>query len=237
MALSGNAAIIATFLASKGLTAPQIAGVLGNLQIESGFSPTAFNSGEGAIGIAQWEGGRRTALQQFASRMGTSETSLSAQLNFLWSELTGSESAALSALRATHDPTAAATVFDQSYERSAGTSRAQRIAAALAIFAGGIVGGSGSPPPPGTGGTTGQPVSVGSDLFKIFTPFGSFISAANPNAGNAVGDAINGIGSDIATVFNAFLSLFRPSFWLRVGAFVFGLFLLVGGFIVLKGAV
>lgn len=125
--MTSNAEAIASFLDAKGLTDAQIAGILGNLKVESGFSPTAYNPGERAIGIAQWEGPRRTALQRFAAARGSTETSLTTQLQFMWAELTGSESRAFGKLKATATPAAAAAAWDQFYERSSGEARAQRI--------------------------------------------------------------------------------------------------------------
>jgi hypothetical protein len=119
-----------TFLKGKGLTAAQAAGVAGNFVVESKLDPNAYNPKEGAIGYAQWEGGRRTALQQFAAQMGRSERDPAAQREFLWHELTGSESSALAALKATSTPAQAAAVFDQKYERSSGSSRQLRVAVA-----------------------------------------------------------------------------------------------------------
>jgi hypothetical protein len=127
---------ILSFLRAKGLTPAQAAGVAGNLQVESGFNPTAANPREGAIGLAQWEGGRRTALQAYAAAHNSTETDLLTQLSFLWSELQGPESGALSRLTATNDPGTAAAVFDQYYERSSGAARAQRVANAQAIAGG-----------------------------------------------------------------------------------------------------
>lgn len=58
---------IYNFLIQNGLNGKQASGVLGNLQAESGFSPlrhedSASNFESGGYGIAQWTGGRRTAL-------------------------------------------------------------------------------------------------------------------------------------------------------------------------------
>lgn len=139
-----NQSEITAFLASKGLSPNQIAGVEGNLYVESGFNPTLPNRAEGAIGIAQWEGGRRVALDNYAARTGGSETSLQTQLGYLWSELQGGEHASLTALQATTTPAAAAAVWDADYERSSGAARKQRIAAANRIAAGGTLGGSSS---------------------------------------------------------------------------------------------
>jgi hypothetical protein len=138
-----NQSQISAFLAGKGLTAAQIAGVEGNLQIESSGDPAAYNPHERAIGIVQWEGPRRTALQAFARSMGTTETNLNAQLGFMWQELTTTESGALAALTASTTPAGAATAFDQKYERSAASSLPLRVAAAEKLAAGGIQGGSG----------------------------------------------------------------------------------------------
>lgn len=118
------------------LTPAQAAGVAGNLEVESGFSPTAANPREGAIGIAQWEGGRRQALDAYATSTGGSETSLATQLGFLGQELHGSEAGAFQKLLATSDPGSAAAAFDQYYERSSGAARSTRVADAQAIAGG-----------------------------------------------------------------------------------------------------
>jgi Phage tail lysozyme len=141
-----NLDTITAFLRGKGLTPAQVAGVEGNLKVESNFSPTASNPREGAVGIAQWEGGRRTALQAYARAHGTTETDLSAQLGYLWQELQGPEHAALTALTGTTSAAQAATVFDQQFERSSAASLPARVAAANSLAgsadsAGGIWGG------------------------------------------------------------------------------------------------
>jgi hypothetical protein len=149
---------ILTSLQSKlGLTPAQAAGVAGNLQVESGFNPGAYNRAEGAVGIAQWEGGREQRLKQFATARGTSETDLGTQIDYLIYELQGPESNALAKLRATSDPASAAAAFDQYYERSAGTSRSQRVANAAAIASGSptSTGGNASSSSSGSSGSSG----------------------------------------------------------------------------------
>lgn len=139
---SGSSAIY-KFLKAKGLTAPQIAGIMGNLQVESGFNPQAYNAGEGAIGIAQWELGRRQALQAYAAAHGGKETDLNIQLNYLWTELTQSYGSAYLQLRGATTAEQAATIWDSQYEGSAGTTRGQRISAAqswLSKITGGLLG-------------------------------------------------------------------------------------------------
>jgi len=119
-----------------GLTPAQADGVAGNLVVESSLDPGAVNAAEGAHGIAQWENGRYTALQQFAAANGSQWSDLTTQLQFLGAELHGPESGALARLRQTSDPGQAAAVFDQYYERSSGSSRGKRVANAQKIAAG-----------------------------------------------------------------------------------------------------
>lgn len=128
--MTTNAGTVASFLHAHGLTDAQVAGVLGNFQVESGLNPKASNPREGAIGLAQWEGGRRTALRAYAAAHGGKETDLTMQLGYLWTELTGGESGALAALKKTSTPAQAASVWDQQFERSSGEARGQRVAAA-----------------------------------------------------------------------------------------------------------
>ena len=113
---------IVEFLRGKGLNDAVIAGILGNMRVETGstpFSTTAYNPNENAIGLCQWEGDRRTALQQYASAHGMQETDLQAQLGYLWHELTTSESSVLSALQGVNSATTAANIWNRQYERSA----------------------------------------------------------------------------------------------------------------------
>lgn len=198
-----NQSTITTFLRGKGLTTAQVAGVAGNLQIESGFSPTAYNPGEKAIGIAQWEGSRRTALQAYARKAGTSETDLKTQLGFLWHELTTSESGALAALRATSTPAAAAASFDKRYERSSGAARSARESAATVIArtlngTGGKVKGS-APAGPATTGTTATTTLDPTSWDPRTWPgeVGGAIGGGLGAAGGAIGDVAGGLGSAI----------------------------------------
>lgn len=132
----GNSApSINTYLKGLNYSRAQRAGILGNMQIESGFNPGAYNAIEGAIGICQWEGGRRTALQAFAKTLGKSESDLSAQLAFFHLEMTTGFAPVNAMIRVSNNPATVASIFDASYERSAGTSRAARIAAANSLFA------------------------------------------------------------------------------------------------------
>jgi hypothetical protein len=113
------------YFLEQGLTAAQAAGVLGNMQTESGFRTDAYNPGEGAIGLCQWEGGRRTALENFAARQGRPVTDWRVQAAFVMHELMGSENGAFVSLRQCRTPGEAARVFQSQFERSAAlTNRA-----------------------------------------------------------------------------------------------------------------
>ena len=150
---------IVNFFEDKGLSGAAIAGILGNMRVESNFNTGALNSNEGAIGLVQWEGGRRTALQQFAAARGTSETDLTTQLNFIWHELTTSETGVLNALRNVSSPAEAAAIWDGQYERSSGSTRDARVQSAQSFYSsglqsdGGSYGGTGSGPGGGSSGS------------------------------------------------------------------------------------
>ncbi len=76
------------FLTGKGLTAEQAAGVMGNLEAESGFDTNAIEFGNNiGFGLAQWSFGRRTALEAAASAAGKQPSDLAFQLEYLYEEL------------------------------------------------------------------------------------------------------------------------------------------------------
>ena len=151
-----------------GLTPAQAAGVAGNFEVESGLNPGAYNPGENAHGLAQWEGGRWTTLQRFAAQNGTSPTDLHTQLQFLGAELHGPESGALAHLQAASDPANAAAAFDQYYERSSGSARQKRIADANAIAAGRDPGSSSSSGGGSSSSSSSSGQSVASRMGGLF---------------------------------------------------------------------
>jgi chromosome segregation ATPase len=128
---NSNEDIIWNFLKSKGLSDSAVAGVMGNLQMESSLNPNALGrpTKQGrAFGIAQWLGGRRTGLENFAKQRGTSSSDINTQLEWLWHELTGSEKSSLDYLMSNSNASAStiAAGFDRKFERSEGTSVASR---------------------------------------------------------------------------------------------------------------
>lgn len=102
-ALSGSegAEKIWNFLVSKGLSPVQAAGVMGNLQAESGFNPKRVQGtktpegdkdnitvdGKTGYGLAQWtDRSRQQNLDNFAKGKGTITGDLATQLDFLYAE-------------------------------------------------------------------------------------------------------------------------------------------------------
>ncbi|WP_438803403.1 phage tail tip lysozyme [Nocardia brevicatena] len=117
-------------LRQHGLTHEQAVGILGNLQVEApGFDTGAWNGRESSYGLAQWRGGRLEGLYEFAAQHPLKDpSSWEVQVDYIVHELHTSESNAYAHLQTAQTPTAAATAFDQFYERSSGEHRGRRIA-------------------------------------------------------------------------------------------------------------
>jgi hypothetical protein len=107
------------YFVEHGFSPAQASGILGNIQTESSFKTNAYNAGEGAIGLCQWEGGRRTELERFAANQGKPVTEWRVQADFIMHELNTTESRAYTNLKAATTPEQAAKVFQSQYERSA----------------------------------------------------------------------------------------------------------------------
>jgi cell wall-associated NlpC family hydrolase len=84
-----NARAVYDFFRSELNATPQgAAGPMGCLDFESGgFNPAIVNPSSGAYGLAQWLGGRKTALAQFAAQKGKEMSNIGVQLEFLKQEL------------------------------------------------------------------------------------------------------------------------------------------------------
>lgn len=135
--MSGYRNMVEHFLRSKGLNEYAIAGILGNIMVESGFNPNAYNSGEGAIGFCQWEGGRRVALRQWAlNHHGADESDAQSQLGFMWHELNTGYTSVLHTLRNATSAGQAAAVFDAHFEISSGEARQERVDYANQYYSG-----------------------------------------------------------------------------------------------------
>ena len=122
-ALFGNDKAAYDYFIGKGLKNFQAAGVVGNLDQESGVDPTIHQAGGGVgRGIAQWSAGARwdttnnDNVLAFAAQKGQSATSLGLQLDFMWYELTTFPQYGLVELKASTDITQATTVVEDKFE-------------------------------------------------------------------------------------------------------------------------
>lgn len=113
-AFTGIQGQVYSFFAAKGLSPTQIAGIMGNVSVESRFDPSAHGP-SGDYGLFQDVGPRKTGLfSQYGSTPSAQQ-----QLNYAWSELQGPEAATLARLRAsTTVPEATRSFFG--FERPSG---------------------------------------------------------------------------------------------------------------------
>lgn len=123
----GNARVIWNFFKYKGLSDAATAGILGNIQAESGFNPAIVERATGiGYGLIQWSFGRRTSLEQAASQKGVDPSNLQFQLEYLWDESVDPNSSYGKRLAAagfynTNSPSDAAYYFHNIVEGSADT--------------------------------------------------------------------------------------------------------------------
>ena len=133
---------IYTFFKGKGLSDVAIAGILGNWQQESSLNPGL--TGSSGLGLAQWIGSRRTGAYALAAKEHVPPTSLALQLQWAWSEMTGSHGSVLPALRGARTPADAASVFETIFEGAGIPAMGNRIAYANQFFAQGLAAGGGA---------------------------------------------------------------------------------------------
>lgn len=129
------------YFISKGLTNFQAAGIVGNLDQESGNDPNSVQSGGPGRGIAQWSVGGRwdtTAggknVLAYAAAHNENPRTLQAQLEFIWLEFT-TEGYGYSELKATTNVTDAAIVFMAQFEICGNCIQTQRVSYAMAVLA------------------------------------------------------------------------------------------------------
>ncbi|HMK87405.1 MAG TPA: phage tail tip lysozyme [Steroidobacteraceae bacterium] len=119
------------YFVGQGWTRAQAAGIVANLQAESGLRPGAVGDGGQARGIAQWHADRQTAFEHFTGH-GIQQSTYEEQLQFVQHELTaGGEVAAGNRLRNTTTADSAGATVSRYYERPAdrdgeATRRGQR---------------------------------------------------------------------------------------------------------------
>lgn len=102
---------------TMGFSAVQAAGIMGNIQAESTFDPTAVNPESGAYGLIQWYQGRETGLENFARDQGKPKDDLGMQLDYMKQELeTSYKDAVTDPIRATNDLREATRIWLERYE-------------------------------------------------------------------------------------------------------------------------
>jgi hypothetical protein len=146
------------YFRAKGLTAVQAAGIVGNLDQESGVDPTSVQEGGPGRGIAQWSVGGRWDTDSddnavwYAGTQGASVDSLILQLDFIWYELTTFPSYGLADLRAATTISDATVAFETDFEGCGECDQSTRISYAQDVYD------SYASDPVGTsGGTTASP--------------------------------------------------------------------------------
>ncbi|AJK48328.1 phage tail tip lysozyme [Burkholderia plantarii] len=123
-----NANQIASALKDAGYNNTAIAGILGNLQQESGLQPdinqggatggpSSNNADDNAhgYGLAQWGGSRKEALEQFAQQQGKPVTDLGTQVQFMIQEANNMPGLK-DAMNSAGSPQAAAATWCQQFE-------------------------------------------------------------------------------------------------------------------------
>ena len=128
------------YFVGKGLTNFQAAGIVGNLDQESGVDPNAVQQGGPGRGIAQWSVGGRWDTDAndnavaYAAQHNQSVWSLQLQLDFIWYELTNIPSYGLAALKGTSNVSAATIAFETDFEGCGQCLQSQRIAYAQNVL-------------------------------------------------------------------------------------------------------
>jgi MYXO-CTERM domain-containing protein len=129
------------YFLGKGLTNFQAAGIVGNLDQESGVDPMAMQGGGPGRGIAQWSVGGRWDTDAndnatwYATMQGQSVWSLTLQLDFIWCELTTFSGYGLAALQQTTNVTDATVAFQNDFEGCGTCDQTTRVAYAMTVLA------------------------------------------------------------------------------------------------------
>ncbi len=145
---NANDKIAFDYFLARGLSPVQCAGIVGNLDQESGMDPTIEYGGGPGRGIAQWSAGGRwdttpnANVIWYGGQENESYWSLNLQLEFIWWELTH-EGYGYTELKAATTIDAAVEAFQDDYEICGACDSSNRIAhadQALADFGNDVVG-------------------------------------------------------------------------------------------------
>ena len=132
---SQNAEQALKFFQAAGWSKEQAAGIVGNLQTESGknLDTTATGDGGKAKGIAQWHPDRQAKFKEVIGK-DISQSTLEDQLKFVDWELKNTEKSAGDKLKQAKSAAQAAQIVDKTYERSSGAATGTRMANADALL-------------------------------------------------------------------------------------------------------
>lgn len=174
---SGSSSEAMSFFESKGWSKEQAAGIVGNLQTESGktLKTNAVGDNGQAYGIAQWHPDRQAKFQQVMG-IPIRQSNFKQQLEFVQWELMNSEKRAGEMLKAAGTAIEAARAVDYGYERSTHQHLGQRMANAVALAKGSSSEATPSSTTPST--TTSQGASP--DATRVNAPSEAIPSATSP---------------------------------------------------------
>jgi hypothetical protein len=132
-----NAATVFNSLRAKGYSSQAAAGVVGNLQQESGqgLNPKSNQVGGPGRGIAQWsEGARWETLKKYASGRKQNPEALSTQVDFMVHEMEGMGLGHTSSFAKSTSVSGATQTFETKFERAGIPNMAARIRNAQAAY-------------------------------------------------------------------------------------------------------
>lgn len=133
---SDTAEKIWNYFTSQGFSKEATAGIMGNLQQESGLNPEIVGSNGRPYGLAQWLGSRRVNLEKQAKEKGVKLSDIRYQLDFLIEEMKGINfgSKSFEDFKNIKDVSQAAYLFENYFERSGGSALANRLKFAESFY-------------------------------------------------------------------------------------------------------
>jgi hypothetical protein len=165
-----GASFVYNGLIARGISPVVAAGITGNIAGESSFNPGIVGDKGTSVGLAQWRGPRRQALEQFAASQGKDWRDPNAQIDYLVSELKGPEARAYAAVQGARTPEEASYLFMRHFERPADWAMRQsgprRAAVAQQVYS---QYGAGQP---GQAGAAIPTLPGGDQPAQIASPFG-----------------------------------------------------------------
>lgn len=108
-----------TLVNEYGFSRKVASAIMGSIEQESHFNPTAIGDGGTSEGIVQWHLSRRDELRQFAEEQGQPYTDIKTQLDFLKSELDGKYSGVVDNMESAGSLYDATKVFIEQFENPA----------------------------------------------------------------------------------------------------------------------